>query len=528
MVANYFSPLAPVVVLLLSAFVLSIVTLRLPSSWQSHWSVRYGLAPGLVLLAGLVLLGSGLSGPVMLSGWHFGTAASGVGLDIGIDTKNLLFLLLTLIILLVVVLFSLPLDTTRGRSWILILGAGAMLLFVSANPLTLAYTVLLFDLLLAYHWLAHKSPNRSIARLFLGIFSTSALILNAKLDGTTLLEIALWLRLGVYPFFEIRASEQQVQNYNFLAYWSLSLAAGLYLVTQTLTTPLPEILRWLIVLTMLLNGILAWLSQAHMKTRPRLLTRLVFTQALLSLLLIPSSLEIIAAFAFGLTLSLAVFWTTPRLGQINVSNLSNFWPYLAPLMATLTLVGLPFLLNWPVWETFYPASFSSNTVAAAVVMLAIILAMSSLVRYWLELWQNENTPDRQTHLIPAIATIIAAIPFLIPGLAPLILSAITQTGFPASSDRILFTLIAIALTTAGAIATGYFRTPIITQLNVSPAVWIKIFDLQWLLIWAEKVLNQIGKAVLRVNVIFEGQHYMGWALFTALVGTLIVILMRSV
>jgi len=117
---------------------------------------------------------------------------------------------------------------------------------------------------------------------------------------------------------------------------------------------------------------------------------------------------------------------------------------------------------------------------------------------------------------------------LIPGLAPLILSTIMQTNLPSNPDTIPFALIIVIITTAGAIGLGYFRTQIIERFNVPPVALIKIFDLQWLLIWTEKVLNEIGKFILRVNVILEGQHYMGWALFTALVGTLIVILMRNV
>ena len=531
MLANHFSPLAPVVVLLLSAFVLSIITPRLPEAWRSHWPVRYALAPGLIVLAGLFVLGTKLANPVMLSGWHFGTAESGAGLDIGIYTPSLPFLLLTIILLLVVTLISLPLDpAARGRGWTFTLGAGAMLLFVSTNRLTLAYTVLLFDILLAYHWFVHKRPNLAIARLFLGILTTGALMLNTNGGGATLLGLALWLRLGLYPFFEIRASEKQVQNYNFLAYWSLSLAVGMYFVTSILTTPLPEILRWLVVITMLLNGLLSWLFQANTAERPTLLTRLVFTQALLPFLLLVPGAEINAAFTLGLTLSMATLWSTPRLGPMHINNLIKFWPYLPALTATLTLIGLPLWLNWPMWTifaTFYPASFSTNVPKTLLLVLALILAMSGLTRYWLKLWFGESQSGSQLHLPATIAALVAAVPFLVPGLAPLLLSGVTQAALGSNSDKISLTLIIITIITAGAIGLGYFRTHIITRFSMSPAVLIKIFDLQWMLVGIDKLLNQISKFVLRVNVIFEGQHYIGWALFTALVGSLIVILMRS-
>jgi hypothetical protein len=525
MLVNYFSPLAPVVVLLLSAFVLSTITPRLPQSWQSHVSVRYVLAPALVVLAGLVLLATERSAPVMLSGWHFGTAESGAGLNIGIAAINLPFLLITIILLLVTIVTSLPIDTTRAGSWTFILGAGAILLFVSANQLTLAYTILLFDILLAYHWLVNKHVNLSIARLLLGIFTAGVLISTNGSDTTTLLGLALWLRLGLYPFLEINVAEKQAQDHNSLAYWSFSLVGAMFLVIQTKATLSPGILPWLVIITMLLNGLLAWLYQADTQERFALLTRLVFTQAILSLLLAASATNIITALAFGLALSLAVLWATPQLGQIDFKNPIRFWPYLPALAATLTLIGFPFLLNWPLWATLYPASFSTDIVKTALMILAVMMAMSGLTRYWLRLWHNESGTPKT---IPVIAVVVAAVPFLIPGLAPFILSVIMNSD-PSLviSDGVTPAIIIIGVTTTGAIGLGYFRTQIITQLNISPTTLIEVFNLHWLFVGLENLLSQTAKLVLRVNVILEGQHYMGWALFTALVGTLIVILMRN-
>jgi hypothetical protein len=407
-----------------------------------------------------------------------------------------------------------------------------MLLLTSANPLTLAYTVLLVDSLLAYHWFVRQQPNLSIARLFLGIFTSGALALNAaglgggeSSAGTILLGLALWLRLGLYPFFEITTAEKNPKNYNFLAYWSFSLVVGLYLAGQTQTTPLPAILRWLVVVVMLLHGLLSWLSPPAPAGRTTLFTRLVFTQALLSLLLFTPSPEISTAFALGLTLSLVALWATPQLGRIEPGNISKAWPYLAGLLATITLLGLPFWLTWPVWATFF-TSFAADALKSIIVILALALAMSGLSRYWLNVWQGEQKPDQQPpYLIPTVAAIVAAVPFLIPGFAPFILTTLMQTGLPVvnSSDTAL-ALVLIVVVAAGAVALGYFRTQLITRLNISSAELIKIFDLRWLLIWSEKLLSRLSKFVLRINVILEGQHYLGWALLTALVGSLIIAL----
>jgi hypothetical protein len=34
----------------------------------------------------------------------------------------------------------------------------------------------------------------------------------------------------------------------------------------------------------------------------------------------------------------------------------------------------------------------------------------------------------------------------------------------------------------------------------------------------------MGKLLLRVEVILEGQHYIGWAIFAAIIGALVVLL----
>ena len=48
--------------------------------------------------------------------------------------------------------------------------------------------------------------------------------------------------------------------------------------------------------------------------------------------------------------------------------------------------------------------------------------------------------------------------------------------------------------------------------------------LQWLFRWSESGLNQLSKALLRVRVTLEGQHYLGWAVLATLVGVLVFLL----
>jgi hypothetical protein len=560
MLVAYFSPLALVVMLLLSAFIISIIFPRLPAHWQARREIRYFSAPGLVGLAGLLLLGMRFTfgrdatgeGLQRLSAWNFSAEGTGAELNIRADELGLPFLILTLLILLVVALASIPLVNGGNQGRGLVLGASACFLFISADGLTQSYAILVFDILVAVYWLHRGHSNLSVVRLFLGILTASALALTGSLtpvgsvgSGVFLLGLGLWLRLGLYPFIEATVEESRGGTASQptsespdgqLVYWGLSLAAGIYLFIRTLAGPLPEFVRWLTVMTMLLNGLLVWLTGPPSGARPTLagprslLTRLLLTQALPILLLVgPAIKDVATAYALGLILSLVALWVTPRLGQPRFAEGAWSWPYLPALTATFTLIGLPFSLNWPAWTVIYQTFLSKNVVITVLVILAEVLALSGLVRYWLLLSRDNGDvspkTSSQARLISSAAGIVAMVPFLIPGLAPLILSAIARTEFlSVDLAQSISTLVPIVVIVIGAVGLGYFRIQIIAWLKISPSAWAELLRLRWLLFWGDKSLSRASKLALRVNVILEGQHYMGWVLFTALVGILIIIL----
>ncbi len=533
MFVSYLSPLAPAAVLLLSALILSIILPRLPARWQARPGIQSFGPPVLVGLAVLALFGIRLTmgenatgeGLAMLSGWNFSTAESAAALTVRADVLSLVFLILTLLILLPVTLARPTLtpalteetNDRRVAGW-LVLGAGACVLFVAANGLTIGYAVLIFDLLTAIYWLGRRQTGLSVARLFLGILTATGLALVTVNTGSgiLLLGLALWLRLGLYPFIEATLHARW-QDYGRLVYLVLSLVVGFYLVIRSLSQPLPGVVQWFVLMTMLLNGLLTWLTDR----RASWLTRLTLTEACLILLVAPLAKGVMIAYAVGLILSLVALWLTPRLGKPQLTERGWPWPYLPAVGATLTLAGLPFSLGWLVRSTIYQSLFlSASTTLTIVVILAEGLALSGLVRYWLMLGQSEPEDGRWS-----VAGIVTMVPFLIPGLGPFVLAAITQTELPTTDfDQPPGVWIAITMTVAGAAGLGYFRPQMLNRLKVPPAILAELVRLRWLLTWLEEVLNWADKAVLRVRVFFEGQHYMGWALFAALVGVLIILL----
>jgi hypothetical protein len=533
MLAGYFSPLAPAAGLLLGAFILSVILPRLPMLWQTRPELHPYRAPILVGLAILALLGARLTlgedttgeGLEMLSGWNFSTADSAAALTVRVDSLSLVFLSLTLLILLAVTLAGSGPSGVGGatkavesRAGWLVLGASAALLFVAGNGLTIGYALFIFEILTALYWLRQRQTDLSVARLFLAILTASGLALLTidGAPGALLLGLALWLRLGLYPFIEAAVRTRQ-NDEGWLIYLALTLAVSFYLVIRAPVAPVPGLVRWLVVLTMLLNGLLTWLAEA----RPSFLTRLVLTAALPILLVGTLADGIGAAYAAGLILSLGALWMTPRLGQPRLTERAWPWPYLPAAGATLTLLGLPLWLGWPVRSEIYQTLFRSESLPLVLaVILAEALGLSSLYRYWLLLWTGADRDGRR-----AAAATIMMVPFLLPGLATFILGLMTQSDIPLADLAQPFgVFVTSVLVVAGAIGFGHYRAELLRYLRISPAALTELLSLRWFLSGGTETLQRASKATLRLRVFLEGQHYIGWALFTALVGALIIFL----
>lgn len=86
--------------------------------------------------------------------------------------------------------------------------------------------------------------------------------------------------------------------------------------------------------------------------------------------------------------------------------------------------------------------------------------------------------------------------------------------------------IAMVLVVAGAVALNYFREQLLARSGLAPAALVEIIQLRWLGGYGRRWLGQVGRLILRLIIVIEGQHYLGWAIFAAIVGTLIIILRR--
>jgi hypothetical protein len=339
----------------------------------------------------------------------------------------------------------------------------------------------------------------------------------AGAGGPLLFGLALWLRLGLYPLLETLKFTRP-KGYGYLVYLSLSLGVGFYLLIRVPAQPPSQTVVWLAVVTMLVSGMLTWLTGE----RSHLLIRLVVTTSLLMLLIGSLAESAATAYSLGLILSLVALWITPCWGKPQLAERGWPWPYLPAMAATLTLFGAPLSLGWPARRAIYQSLLLSENVQLLILALvAEILALSGLVRYWRLVWRGSEKGGLQ-----AVAGSVIMVPFLIPGLAPFVFSTITKTELPSDDfEQSAGLYLVLFLVMAGAGVMGYFRPQIMARLHLSPTVEWEIRDaVEMVWLWLERTLSRTSKFVLRVEVILQGQHYMGWALVTALVGVVIILL----
>jgi outer membrane murein-binding lipoprotein Lpp len=189
-------------------------------------------------------------------------------------------------------------------------------------------------------------------------------------------------------------------------------------------------------------------------------------------------------------------------------------------MASLTLIGVPFSLGWITRVTLFTEILRVDGVALVVVaVVAGGLALSGLADYWLLLSRGH-----ESNLSRSVVGLVAMIPFLTPGLAPFVLFALTGANAISpdlSQPAGVWAGILGSVLLAGGLA--YFKSDLVATLPLSTHTLSAGLRFNWLLPYADTIFNNLSKVALRLQIILEGQHYLGWAMFTALVGLLIIL-----
>ena len=529
----WFYPLTPAILFLLGALAVALASARAKNSNQAaKIKSTIGLAISALIFGTLAarivfrLTSSTADPPIIFSPW-----GTGDSLSTRIDGMGVAFLFIP--VLLIIASFW----PRRAQSYALLLAlAGTVsVVFTAANGVSFSYALLAFDALGALYCLLRQRPNLALARLFLAIFTTASLMLSgltstAQLGGA-LLSLALWLRIVVFPFVEIeRMGEWRMANGEYsqirkfansdsMLWLAFSTAVGVYTAGRFLTAALPLAVQILTLAGILLIAWLAWLGENKGQGRQKKLLRMISTQPALALLVTPLSAQATITLALGYTLALGTLWLTPRVGRPDFSERHWLWVYAAPILATLSLVGIPYTFGWAAHQEIYARLFRHQQALLGVLIATEGIAFSALYPYWKTLLSGKDRKD--TALWTAL---ILTIPFLLPGVAGLTFSVITGLQFGGNAPATGAVGKSLGLVWLLAFFFGIGRERLLSWLKLSPRALEGPLTLTWLWPFLQRALGALSFITLQFKAVFEGGHYLGYALLVALIGLLVMIL----
>jgi hypothetical protein len=566
MLPNQVTPLAPAYVLLIGA---ALILVAGPALTPRR---RHGLAVAISALAVLSLFLAGQAprlGPTGGPGEGLGEPA--FGLRAPAFEPYLWILTLSLLAISLAGRDSIDRVPALEQAMLFALTAIACTVVLAGNYLTLAAAILLFDGLGALFALVNRQPgradfgelsrvdfgelSRAVGRLLLGVLSSAAVMALAQtkvylpvgsgeLGG--FFALTVWLRLGLYPLAEQDDPDEPFLPVQ-LGWIVVNLAVGLYLVSAGV----PPWLLWLAGATMLLHGALAWLEPSLQRALAR--AGLALAGGILTMTaavdtgpgLQAASLSVLAALvALGLTL--------PVLGRNQTDRAVHYWSFLPALLATASLVGVPFTLGWWGRGALYQATWEVGAlVTLALVVVAEGAALSALYLYWQRLLssipekadqsvassseespestQGEQSPmkrDSETQVGGDVWYLLGAtlicIPFLIPVLGPRLVPETPLTSAQGVTD--LIPLLALVGSLLWALFLGYGRRPLLDSVPIPRHDLMDGLRLGWLLRSLGNGLDTLGGVLLRIRAVIEGEHYLAWAILLALGLGLVIVL----
>ena len=195
--------------------------------------------------------------------------------------------------------------------------------------------------------------------------------------------------------------------------------------------------------------------------------------------------SVVAASMGTLAALVALELTPSQPGRTQWARPQHVWASLPPLLATVTLIGVPLTLGWAGRGALYQATWEASAlVVLALVVVAEGAALSVLYRFW------EGLLGRTPNAVPAeervstrsssetdgdswhedglwslLGATLACIPFLIPVLGPRLVMGIPATIVTGSS--MLLALLGLVGSLLWALFLGHGRRRLLDSLPVS-------------------------------------------------------------
>ena len=395
--------------------------------------------------------------------------------------------------------------TVSGQVLLLVLAAAAYGVLMAGTCRTLAMAILIFDGVVALWWMARNEPRYAVARLWLGVITATGVML-ASLENTrlqpdtmpanTLLTLAIWLRLGLYPLFESDTLPHSIPSIR-LAWVMQHLAVSLY----GLMWDISPWVAWPALATALLHGVLAWVE-------PRREQRLVHAAfassgALLAVVALGGRESLWSSAPVVLMLSWLVLTMIPTsLGRLFGSVLQSMG-YLPPIVATLSLCAL-LVIGAPSHEGFFDTAWNGGGPAAtALLVITLGGALSAVYQFWQEalgVVPDPASPSRWRAAGIGVATFALVPPYFTVWFSPL--SVPYHAG----------TWIGLLGAALWAISLGYGRRGLCLLGEEGVQRFAMQLRMKWLLAAGRQLLETVSGCLLRVRAVIEGEHYLAWAL----------------
>lgn len=421
-------------------------------------------------------------------------------------------------------------STAIGAASLFLSAAFGLLVTKASDARTLALCGLAFDVAVTVLLLALRHRQLALARLLLGVAQATALmavsdhsvVLGADHVAGAVFCVLVWVRIGLYPLVEADQIESGEMAPLTLGWHAVQLAVGLYLAQ----TGLPSWLLWPVVGTTMLHGALAWLA----KNRETCMVYAVYTLAGTALAGLALGAQPDTAPAAGAVLAgalLAVTLAGSRATSLVGVRVSRDWlrlaNYLPLLLSTISLAGLPQTLGFATWGQAFALTWGkASPITTAALIMAQGAGLSVLVRYWRPAWQvRDGEPIVAVRLISGT---LVAVPFLVPILGPYWWTASTAGAdalSAATSGAGTWIGLGVAVLWAVFLGAGqpvmlrrvFFRRGALCHwLRLEPAFAVGL-----------RVFSFCGTLLLRLRVVFEGEHYLGWAILLLSLGLLLAL-----